>query len=95
MDGDGRAQWRHDIDALAFEPDGHRSMCMVHRLAFRSLLRLTPAPDDCMAYFAAHEAAFRQAAQAKILRKGIKAGTNFHLTSRDLSRARKMRRPGL
>jgi hypothetical protein len=83
--GEG-AQWRHDIDALVFEPDGHRSLCMVHRLAFRGLLRVTPTPDDCMAYFAAHEAAFQQAAQAKILRKQIKSGTNFHLTSRDLSR---------
>lgn len=85
MDEDARTRWRHDIDALAFEPDGHRGMCMVHRLAFRSLLRLTPASAECMAYFAAHEAAFRQAAQAKILRKGIRSGTSFHLTSRDLS----------
>jgi hypothetical protein len=79
-------EWRHDMDALAFEPDGHRSPCMVHRLAFRRLLGITPAPDDCMAYFTAHEAAFRHAAAAKILRKGIRPGTSFHLTSRDLPR---------
>jgi hypothetical protein len=83
----GRARWRRDIDALAFEPDGHRSVCVVHRLAFRSLLRLTPTPEDCLAYFAARECAFRTAAQGKIARRRIKAGVSFHLTSRDLSRA--------
>jgi hypothetical protein len=83
----GRAHWRRDLDALAFEPDGHRSVCVVHRLAFRSLLRLTPTPADCMAYFAVHEGAFRTAAQGKIVRRRIKSGVSFHLTSRDLSRA--------
>jgi hypothetical protein len=79
----GRAHWRRDLDALAFEPDGHRSVCVVHRLAFRSLLRLTPTPAD----FAVHEGAFRTAAQGKIVRRRIKSGVSFHLTSRDLSRA--------
>ena len=83
----GRAHWRSDLDALAFEPDGHGSVCLVHRLAFRSLLRLTPTPEDCMGYFAAHEDAFRTAAQEKIARRRIKSGVSLHLTSRDLSRA--------
>ena len=81
-----KAHWRRDLDALAFEPDGHRGMCVVHRLAFRSLLRLTPTPADCLAYFAAHEGTFRRAALEKIARRGIEIGVNFHLTSRDLSR---------
>jgi len=80
-----RAHWRSDLDALAFEPDGHGSVCMVHRLAFRSLLGLAPTPDDCMAYFAAHAAAFHQAAAAKIARRRVRPGVSFHLTSRDLS----------
>jgi hypothetical protein len=84
---DHPAEWRRDIDALAFEPHGHEAACVVHRLAFRTLIRMIPTPEDCIAYFAAHEAAFRAAAQAKILRRRIKPGMSFHLTSRDLARA--------
>jgi hypothetical protein len=84
---DGQTTWRHDIDALAFQPEGHRGTCMVHRLAFRALMRIVPTPDACIAYFATHEGAFRASAQAKISRRGLNPGTNFHLTSRDLARA--------
>lgn len=84
---DGQTTWRHDIDALAFQPEGHHGTCVVHRLAFRTLMRIVPAPDACVAYFAAREGAFRAAAQAKITRRSIASGTNFHLTSRDLVRA--------
>ena len=79
--------WRDDIDALAFRPDGHHGTCVVHRLAFRTLMRIMPTPDACIAYFAAHESAFRASARAKISRRGLAPGTNFHLTSRDLVRA--------
>ena len=79
--------WRDDIDALAFQPDGHGATCVVHRLAFRTLMRLVPTPDACLAYFIAHEGAFRASAQAKIARRGLAPGTSFHLTSRDLARA--------
>jgi hypothetical protein len=81
------ATWRHDIDALAFRPGGHEGTCMVHRLAFRALMRLVPTPDACMAYFTAHEDTFRLSAQAKIRRQALPPDTNFHLTSRDLARA--------
>ena len=81
------ATWRHDIDALAFRPDGHDGTCMVHRLAFRTLMSLVPTPDACIAYFAAHEDAFRTSAQAKIRRRALAPDTNFHLTSRDLAHA--------
>jgi hypothetical protein len=87
MTRDRGADWRHDIDALAFEPDGHGALCMVHRLAFRTLIRLNPTAEDCLAYFAAHEHAFVRAAEAKIMRRRIKPGMSFHLTSRDLARA--------
>ena len=76
--------WRGDIDALAFEPDDHRGFCMVHRLAFRTLLRFFPEPDDCLAFFRDQERAFQAAARAKIVRRKIAHGVNFHLTSRDV-----------
>jgi hypothetical protein len=79
------ATWRHDIDALAFRPEGHDGSCVVHRLAFRTLMRLAPTPDACIAYFAAHETSFRASAQAKISRRSLQPGASFHLTSRDLA----------
>ena len=78
--------WRHDIDALAFEPDDHHGLCMVHRRAFRTLLRLNPEPGDCEVFFHTHERAFRTAASAKIRRDDVARGMNFHLTSRDVAR---------
>ena len=82
----GATTWRHDIDALAFEPDGHDGLCMVHRRAFRTLLRLSPEPGDCEVFFRTHERAFRTAASAKIHRADVARGVNFHLTSRDVAR---------
>jgi hypothetical protein len=79
--------WRNDIDALAFAPQGHAGLCTVHRLAFRTLLGRRPTPPDCLAFFAANEHAFHHAARAKILRRGLGAGSRFHLTSRDVARA--------
>jgi hypothetical protein len=78
--------WRHDIEALAFEPDDHHGLCMVHRRAFRTLLRSCPEPGDCEVFFRTHERAFRTAASAKILRADVARGMNFHLTSRDVAR---------
>ena len=80
------ATWRPDIEALVFEPDDHQGLCMVHRRAFRTLLRFTPAPPDCETYFRTHEQAFRAAASAKIARYDVARGRNFHLTSRDVAR---------
>ena len=80
------ATWRDDIDALVFAPDGHQGFCMVHRRAFRTLQRSSPAPADCKAYFCTHESAFRAAASAKIAQKNVAPGVNFHLTSRDIAR---------
>ena len=37
-------RWRDDIDALEFQPTAHRGLCVVHRRAFRTLLRTTPSP---------------------------------------------------
>ena len=83
--------WRDDIDALAFQPAEHAGFCMVHRRAFRTLLRTTPAPRDCVEYFSAHQEAFLAAARAKLLRTAPPSNANFHLTSRDVTRQLKNR----
>jgi hypothetical protein len=83
---DARPSWRADIDALSFPVAAHAASCMVHRRAFRTLLRFEPTPADCLRYFGECERAFRLAASAKIAQRNIEAGTNLHLTSRDIAR---------
>jgi len=78
--------WRDDIDALAFQPAEHIGLCMVHRLAFRTLLRASPTPRECVEFFNAHRQAFLAAARAKLLRTTPPSTANFHLTSRDVAR---------
>jgi hypothetical protein len=78
--------WRDDVEALAFRPDGHDGLCLVHRHAFRSLTGAMPSPQQCAEFFGTHQQAFQAAAGAKMLRANIAAGANFHLTSRDLRR---------
>ena len=80
------AVWRDDIDALAFQPDEHFGLCMVHRRAFRTLLRAMPSPRQCVEFFNTHQEAFQAAARAKLLRTKPTPIANFHLTSRDVSR---------
>jgi hypothetical protein len=78
--------WRDDIDALAFQPSDHRGICMVHRRAFRTLLRAAPSPQQCVDFFITHQKAFQAAARAKVLRASVAETANFHLTSRDVTR---------
>ena len=78
--------WRDEIDALAFGLADHQGVCMVHRRAFRTLLRATPSPQDCVEFFNAHQAAFQAAARAKLQRVSVSETANFHLTSRDVTR---------
>ena len=78
--------WRDDIDALAFQPGEHAGLCMVHRRAFRTLLRIAPSPRECVEFFNAHHQAFQAAARAKLLRTNVATSANFHLTSRDVVR---------
>jgi hypothetical protein len=59
---------------------------MVHRRAFGTLLKHAAAPEDCVAFFRQHAAAFQAAARAKIVRTGLGQGANLHLTSRDVAR---------
>lgn len=80
------AEWREDIDALQFAAANHGGVCVMHRLAFRSLLGFTPQRADCLAYFAIHSAAFEAAASVKVAAANVPAGRNFHLNSRDVSR---------
>ncbi|SEQ12211.1 hypothetical protein SAMN05216548_102447 [Faunimonas pinastri] len=85
--GEADAVWRGDLDALEFVPAGHLGRCMVHRLAFRSLLRSAPGPEDCLTFFARERAAFQAAARSKLTRTDMPSDRNFHLTSRDIARA--------
>jgi hypothetical protein len=78
--------WRSDIDCLVFSIKEHAAFCAVHRRAFRMLLGSDPKPEDCLNYFGGFEDAFRAAASSKIAQKGLSAGRNFHLTSRDVAR---------
>ena len=78
--------WRDEIDALAFELADHQGVCMVHRRAFRTLLRTTPSPQQCVDFFNTHQVAFQAAARAKVLRASVANTANFHLTSRDVTR---------
>ncbi|MEZ2128962.1 MULTISPECIES: hypothetical protein [unclassified Sinorhizobium] len=80
------AEWREDIDALQFAAVDHGGVCVIHRLAFRSLLGFTPQREDCLAYFTMHSVAFDAAASAKIAAANIPPGRSFHLNSRDVSR---------
>lgn len=81
-----QARWRADIQSLVFPIRDHAASCAVHCGAFRTLLGALPTEEACLAYFATFEEAFRAAALLKIARKGIPAGTNLHLTSRDIAR---------
>lgn len=81
-----QARWRSDIDTLIFPIGDHAATCAVHRRAFRTLLGRDPTPQDCLAYFAEFEWAFRAAASLKIARDRIPSGMNLHLTSRDVAR---------
>jgi hypothetical protein len=80
------ARWRADIQSLVFPLSEHAASCAVHRGAFRTLLDEEPTPEACRAYFEKFAGAFRAAAQLKIARQHIPAGTNLHLTSRDIAR---------
>ncbi|WP_398482275.1 hypothetical protein [Tardiphaga sp.] len=80
-------RWRSDVDALSFQPEGHGGVCMVHRHAFRTLLKHMPTPEECAAFFHAQETAFQFAARAKIAHTRLPPDANLHLTSRDLARA--------
>jgi hypothetical protein len=82
--------WRSDIDALAFQPGQHTGLCMVHRRAFRTLLRAAPSARDCVEFFNAHQEAFQAAASAKLQRVNVSEAANFHLTSRDITRQLKI-----
>ena len=82
--------WRNDVEALAFQPDGRQGYCMIHRLAFRTLLGFSPTPEDCASFFRDNFDAFQAAANAKIREKNVADGMNFHLTSRDVARRLKL-----
>jgi len=80
-------EWQADIDSLAFRPEGHVGLCVIHRRAFGTLIGHSASPPECIDYFNTHRARFQQAASAKITRASLHPDENFHLTSRDIARA--------
>jgi hypothetical protein len=78
--------WRSDIDSLAFQPIDHQGICVVHRRAFRTLLKAPPSPQQCIDFHLSHEKAFQVAARDKISLNRLAVTANFHLTSRDIGR---------
>lgn len=86
MNSPSDANWRDDIASLVFSIPEHGAICAIHRGAFRTLLGTDPTPAACRDHFERHRAAFLAAARAKIACKRIAAGTNLHLTSRDIAR---------
>lgn len=79
--------WRADIDSLAFRIAGHGGLCVVHRLALRTLIGHLPDDDAALAYWGVNRAIFERAAADKIARAGVALGANFHLNSRELEDA--------
>ncbi|MGO4704617.1 hypothetical protein AB4072_02415 [Microvirga sp. 2MCAF38] len=84
---DSDIEWRADIDSLSFRPGGHEGICVVHRLAFRTLLGLMPTPQQCETFFLAERKRFEAAAREKLVRRALARSANFHLSSRDILRA--------
>ena len=80
------ARWRADIDSLAFRPPRHQGECVVHRLAFRTLLGTDATPQACIDYFQLQRMTFEAAAATKIARRELPRDASFHLNSRDIRR---------
>lgn len=75
--------WRDDLDALQFAAENGGN-CIVHRRAFRAMLRKPPMQHNCIEFYEQHGAAFETAAKAKINNGGVPEGSNFHLNSRQI-----------
>jgi len=84
----GSPRWSVAIDSLAFQPADHNGSCVIHRRAFATLLRCSASPEQCLAFFSEHRVTFEKAAAAKITAAALRIDANFHLTSRDIARAR-------
>jgi hypothetical protein len=67
-------KWREDVDAVEFQPTDHQGVCLMHRRAFRTLMRAPSSPQQCVDFYNTHQDAFQAAARAKVLRtKGRRA----------------------
>ncbi|TAU13000.1 hypothetical protein ELI13_37825 [Rhizobium ruizarguesonis] len=77
--------WSADLDALRFTA-GNGGNCLVHRRAFRAVLRKSPLMEDCIAFYEVNQATFQAAATKKIEEHCIGDGQNFHLNSRQIRR---------
>ncbi|UWU19153.1 hypothetical protein [Rhizobium sullae] len=75
--------WREDLDALQFAAENGGN-CIVHRRAFRAMLRNPPMQHDCIEFYEQNAAAFEAAAKAKIDNGDVHEASNFHLNSRQI-----------
>jgi hypothetical protein len=80
------AEWRAEVESVAFRPVGHEGVCVVHRRAFETLMGRRAGPEECVAYLQAHLGRFERAAATKIARAALGARAIFHLNSRDVAR---------
>ncbi|ACS60010.1 hypothetical protein Rleg_6985 (plasmid) [Rhizobium leguminosarum bv. trifolii WSM1325] len=77
--------WNADLDALQFTACNGGN-CLVHRRAFRAVLRKSPLMEDCIAFYAVNQATLQAAATEKIEEHRIGDGQSFHLNSRQIRR---------
>lgn len=81
-----KAEWRDDLDALQFAAGTGGALCMIHRLAFRSLIGREPQKQDCIEWYDHNAAVFQAAAIDKMTRLNLPKDRNLHIDSRDVSR---------
>jgi len=80
----GDAIWRADLEAVEFRPHNHGGVCMIHRLAFRTLIGRSPDAAKCLVFFEDNKLAILRAAKLKMSTGKIADHRNFHLNSRDV-----------
>ena len=78
-------RWVEKFDALEFRPKGHKGTCVIHRLAFRAILKISgPTASQCLLFAKKYKRYFEEAARTKINKAQFEADRRFHITSRDI-----------
>lgn len=78
-------RWVEEIDALEFRPTGHKTTCVIHRLAFRVILKISsPTASQCFIFATKYRNCLNEAALTKIKRATLETDKRFHITSRDI-----------
>ena len=78
-------RWVEKIDSLEFRPTGHKGTCVIHRLAFRVILKnARPTASQCLLFAKRYKSYFEEAALTKINEAELEGDRRFHITSRDI-----------